>query len=52
MTLAVYHAAYVCEALRSGVNTVPVGPRLPQLPPTDEQRDALAALLHRAGVTR
>ncbi|AWH96801.1 amino acid ABC transporter permease [Dietzia psychralcaliphila] len=23
--LAVYHAAYVCEALRSGVNTVPVG---------------------------
>ena len=32
---------------------VPAGvPRLPQLPPTDEQRDALAALLHRAGVTR
>lgn len=23
--LAVYHAAFVCEALRSGVNTVPVG---------------------------
>lgn len=23
--LAVYHAAYICEALRSGVNTVPVG---------------------------
>ncbi|WP_276800428.1 ABC transporter permease subunit, partial [Cellulomonas iranensis] len=22
---AVYHAAFVCEALRSGVNTVPVG---------------------------
>ena len=30
---------------------IPAGvPRLPQLPPTDEQRDALAALLHRAGV--
>lgn len=23
--LAVYHAAYICEALRSGINTVPVG---------------------------
>ena len=23
--LAIYHAAYICEALRSGVNTVPVG---------------------------
>lgn len=23
--LSVYHAAYICEALRSGVNTVPVG---------------------------
>ena len=23
--LSVYHAAYVCEALRSGINTVPVG---------------------------
>ena len=23
--LSVYHAAFVCEALRSGVNTVPVG---------------------------
>lgn len=32
---------------------IPAGvPRLPQLPPTDEQQDALAALLHRAGVTR
>lgn len=31
---------------------IPAGvPRLPQLPPTDEQRDALAALLRRAGVT-
>lgn len=31
---------------------IPAGvPRLPQLPPTTEQRDALAALLHRAGVT-
>ena len=30
---------------------IPAGvPRLPQLPPTDEQRDALAMLLHRAGV--
>ncbi len=27
-------------------------PRLPQLPPTTEQRDALASLLHRAGVMR
>lgn len=27
-------------------------PRLPQLPPTTEQRDALASLLHRAGVIR
>ena len=25
LALAVYHAAFVCEALRSGVNTVPVG---------------------------
>ena len=25
VALAVYHAAFVCEALRSGVNTVPVG---------------------------
>jgi len=25
IALAVYHAAFVCEALRSGVNTVPVG---------------------------
>jgi len=25
VVLAVYHAAFVCEALRSGVNTVPVG---------------------------
>lgn len=25
MGLAVYHAAFVCEAIRSGVNTVPVG---------------------------
>ncbi len=25
MGLAAYHAAFVCEALRSGVNTVPVG---------------------------
>ena len=23
--LSVYHAAFVCEALRSGVNTVPAG---------------------------
>ena len=23
--LAVYHAAYICEAIRSGINTVPVG---------------------------
>lgn len=23
--LAIYHAAYICEALRSGINTVPVG---------------------------
>ena len=31
---------------------IPAGvPRLPQLPPTTEQRDALASLLHRAGVT-
>lgn len=31
---------------------IPAGvPRLPQLPPTDEQREALAVLLHRAGVT-
>lgn len=30
---------------------IPAGaPRLPQLPPTNEQRDALASLLHRAGV--
>lgn len=30
---------------------IPAGvPRLPQLPPTDEQREALAALLRRAGV--
>lgn len=30
---------------------IPAGvPRLPQLPPTTEQRDALEALLHRAGV--
>ncbi len=30
---------------------IPAGvPRLPQLPPTTEQRDALASLLHRAGV--
>lgn len=30
---------------------IPAGaPRLPQLPPTDEQRAALEALLHRAGV--
>ena len=30
---------------------IPAGaPRLPQLPPTTEQRDALAGLLHRAGV--
>ncbi|OMG57595.1 glutamate ABC transporter permease [Tessaracoccus sp. ZS01] len=25
IALAVYHAAFVCEALRSGVNTIPVG---------------------------
>lgn len=25
MALAVYHAAFVCEALRSGVNTIPLG---------------------------
>lgn len=25
VALAVYHAAFICEALRSGVNTVPVG---------------------------
>ena len=25
VVLAVYHGAFVCEALRSGVNTVPVG---------------------------
>lgn len=25
IVLAVYHAAFVCEALRSGVNTIPVG---------------------------
>ncbi|GER21798.1 ABC transporter permease [Zafaria cholistanensis] len=25
MGLAIYHAAFVCEAIRSGVNTVPVG---------------------------
>ncbi len=25
LALAVYHAAFICEALRSGVNTVPVG---------------------------
>ena len=25
LALSVYHAAFVCEALRSGVNTVPVG---------------------------
>ncbi|SDL43040.1 amino acid ABC transporter permease [Tessaracoccus oleiagri] len=25
LSLAVYHAAFVCEALRSGVNTIPVG---------------------------
>ncbi len=25
IALAIYHAAFVCEALRSGVNTVPVG---------------------------
>lgn len=25
IALSVYHAAFVCEALRSGVNTVPVG---------------------------
>ncbi len=32
---------------------IPAGvPRLPQLPPTTEQRDALASLLHRAGVIR
>ena len=32
---------------------IPAGvPRLPQLPPTDEQRGALEALLLRAGVTR
>lgn len=32
---------------------IPAGvPRLPQLPPTIEQRDALASLLHRAGVIR
>ncbi|PAY24987.1 4-hydroxy-tetrahydrodipicolinate synthase [Dietzia natronolimnaea] len=32
---------------------IPAGvPRLPQLPPTTEQQDALASLLHRAGVTR
>lgn len=31
---------------------IPAGvPRLPQLPPTTEQRDALASLLRRAGVT-
>ena len=23
--LSIYHAAYICEALRSGINTVPVG---------------------------
>ncbi|MFN3339138.1 MAG: 4-hydroxy-tetrahydrodipicolinate synthase [Dietzia sp.] len=32
---------------------IPAGvPRLPQLPPTTEQRDALASLLHRSGVIR
>ncbi|AVZ39569.1 MULTISPECIES: 4-hydroxy-tetrahydrodipicolinate synthase [unclassified Dietzia] len=32
---------------------IPAGaPRLPQLPPTTEQQDALASLLHRAGVIR
>ena len=25
MGLAIYHAAFVCEAIRTGVNTVPVG---------------------------
>lgn len=25
IVLAIYHAAFVCEAIRSGVNTVPVG---------------------------
>jgi len=25
VALSIYHAAFVCEALRSGVNTVPVG---------------------------
>ena len=50
--LSVYHAAFVCEALRSGVNTVPVGQAEAARSVGLTFTQSLTQVLHAAGVPR